>query len=273
MLRSMGLTAALVVACAIAPTAHAQTSGRDAEARALFQAGQVAFEEGRYENALEYFRRSYELSQRPELLYNIGSAADRLRLDADALRAFEQYLELRPDAPNRAELEGRIAVLRRAVAAAGATTATTTAATTTTATTTDTPPDQAETQAVATTSTVGGPSAPAGEADAGPGPMPWIVLGAGAAVAVTGVILIGVAAGDVAAVENAPQGSSWSDVSAAYDRSEPLSIAGAVLIGVGGAAMIGGLVWGVVGGSSSSSEQPQAELTIGPGSVGVRGRF
>ncbi|MCX7807199.1 MAG: tetratricopeptide repeat protein, partial [Deltaproteobacteria bacterium] len=74
---------------------------KDQEARALFQAGQVAFEDGRFEDALQYFRRSYELSGRPALLYNIGLAADRLRRDEEALSAFERYLAEVPDARNR----------------------------------------------------------------------------------------------------------------------------------------------------------------------------
>jgi len=74
----------------------AETSGLDQEARALFDAASVAFEEGRYENALEYFQRSYALSRRPQLLYNIGVTAERLRLDREALEAFRSFLELAP---------------------------------------------------------------------------------------------------------------------------------------------------------------------------------
>lgn len=87
----------------------------DAEARSLFEAGRTAFDAGRYADALEYFERSHELSGRSALLYNIGSAADRLRRDEEALRAFERYLQELPDAPNRSAVQARIQVLRRAV--------------------------------------------------------------------------------------------------------------------------------------------------------------
>jgi tetratricopeptide (TPR) repeat protein len=86
----------------------------DEEARALFRAGRAAFDEGRYEAALERFEQSYALSERPALLYNIGQAADRLRHDARAVDAFERYLaETEPDAPNRTAVEARLVVLRR----------------------------------------------------------------------------------------------------------------------------------------------------------------
>lgn len=112
-----------------ANTADGDSSGQDAstdrseaeaqslerEAQALFEAGRTAFSAGRYENALETFRRAYELAPLPELMFNIATAADRLRYDAEALEAFETYLELAPDASNRLEVEGRVVALRERV--------------------------------------------------------------------------------------------------------------------------------------------------------------
>jgi tetratricopeptide (TPR) repeat protein len=103
-----------------ATPAHAQDgasqSALDSEARSLFEAGRTAFEAGRFEAALERFREAYELSGRPALLYNVGTAADRLRRDAEALEAFRGYVAAVPDAPNRDEVEARIRVLEAAVA-------------------------------------------------------------------------------------------------------------------------------------------------------------
>ncbi|UJR85219.1 tetratricopeptide repeat protein [Sandaracinus amylolyticus] len=98
------------------PPSSSPSSSRDAEARALFEAGRVAFADGRFEDALEYFERSHELSGRPELLYNIGTSSDRLRREREAVTAFEAYLEALPDAPNRREVEGRLRVLREEIA-------------------------------------------------------------------------------------------------------------------------------------------------------------
>ncbi|WP_053234941.1 tetratricopeptide repeat protein [Sandaracinus amylolyticus] len=103
----------------IDPPADAQPpadTSRDEEARALFAAGRTAFEAGRFSDALSYFQRSYELSGRSMLLFNIGSAHDRMRQDVEALAAFEAYLRAVPNAPNAREVEARVEVLRRAIA-------------------------------------------------------------------------------------------------------------------------------------------------------------
>lgn len=101
-------------------SAHAQAASeaevRDLEARARFESGRLAFEAGRYEEALADFERSYELSGRAIILFNIGLVHDRLRRDQAALDAFERYLAEVPAAPNRAEVEARAAVLRAQLA-------------------------------------------------------------------------------------------------------------------------------------------------------------
>ncbi len=94
------------------------SAARDAEGRGLFEAGRAAFADGRYEDALDYFDRAYALTHRPELLYNIGSANDRLRRDAAALVAFEEYVRVLPTAANVREVEARMRVLRESLAAA-----------------------------------------------------------------------------------------------------------------------------------------------------------
>ncbi len=109
--------------CVVAVTwlAHANLAlaqsdpGRDAEARGLFEAGRAAFDQGRYPDALGYFDRAYQLSKRPQLLYNIGQVHDRLRHDEEALQAFQQYLRQVPGAENRTEVEHRIDALRQAM--------------------------------------------------------------------------------------------------------------------------------------------------------------
>jgi tetratricopeptide (TPR) repeat protein len=75
----------------------------------------MAYADGRFEDALHDFRRAYELSGRAELLFNIGSAAERLRLDAEALEAYEAYLEQVPDAENSSFVKSRVDLLRRQI--------------------------------------------------------------------------------------------------------------------------------------------------------------
>jgi tetratricopeptide (TPR) repeat protein len=93
--------------CAQAAPAEAATAAaptqadEDREARFLFEAGRTAYDAGRYREALAHFQGAYDLSLRPQLLYNVGQAADRLRQDEVALDAFERYLSALPVADNR----------------------------------------------------------------------------------------------------------------------------------------------------------------------------
>lgn len=83
----------------------------DAEGRALFEAGRSAYDAGRFEQALERFREAYELTERPELLYNIGQAADRGRHNDEARDAFERFLRAVPDSERRPYVERRLEAL------------------------------------------------------------------------------------------------------------------------------------------------------------------
>ncbi len=87
-----------------------------AEAQALYQAGQAAYDAARYEDALRYFQQAVAIQDLPGLQYNVGLAADRIREDALALQAFERFLETASAShPRRAEVEARVEVLRRVV--------------------------------------------------------------------------------------------------------------------------------------------------------------
>ncbi len=87
----------------------------DNAARELFLAGRAAYDAGRYEEALTQFQRAHSLSGRNELLFNIGQSFDRLRRDADAIEAFERYLETGPAQDEQVAIEARLAILRRHV--------------------------------------------------------------------------------------------------------------------------------------------------------------
>jgi tetratricopeptide (TPR) repeat protein len=70
--------------------------------------GRAAFEQGRYREALEHFRGSYQANGRPELLCDIGEAAYKLGRKEEALSAFRQYLQQLPDGSERLRVEERL---------------------------------------------------------------------------------------------------------------------------------------------------------------------
>ena len=90
------------------PASPADKKEADRKAHELFDQGRALFKDGHYRDAWEHFREAYILSKRPELLYNVGQSADRMRMDREALAAFKLYLERLPKAENRKEVEARI---------------------------------------------------------------------------------------------------------------------------------------------------------------------
>lgn len=207
----------------------------DAEALARFDAGRLAFEAGRYGDALSDFQRSYELSGRAWLLYNIGETLARLDRREEALSAFESYLrETSGDAPNRAQVESRVAILRRSLEAERAEATEPVGSTL--------PIDSDEDRGDDSSSGGGADGISSADSD----PAPWIVVGVSAALVVAGGVLVGVAASDRAAVESARPPTFYSDAASTADRVPALEGSGGALLGIGVTGVIGGLIWGVV---------------------------
>ncbi len=104
-----GAVDAGVVGAAPAP----DDAAADERARQHFESGTAYYESGEWQSALDEFQRSYELSQRPELFYNMHLCYFNLgRLD-EAVHALERFLEEVSDMPNRGNMERRLENLRR----------------------------------------------------------------------------------------------------------------------------------------------------------------
>lgn len=97
-------------------TAVAQPS----EAERLYTAGQKAYDDKRYDEAVAAWERSYALSHVPALLFNLGQAY-RLRAQpgdcSKASDAYQRFLALDKASAQRAKATGFIAELRPCVAA------------------------------------------------------------------------------------------------------------------------------------------------------------
>lgn len=111
----------VVLASISVPSVKAQQTIDDTAGRDYFERGRAAFDEADYERALVYFRHAYRLSNRSELQYNIGVAADRLQRDEEALEAFEKYLDETENPAREAEVKRRVAALRQSIAERAAT--------------------------------------------------------------------------------------------------------------------------------------------------------
>jgi tetratricopeptide (TPR) repeat protein len=82
------------------------------EARAFFDRGTRLYSAGHYKAAAAAFTAALQLSDAPELHYNLAVAAERLGDVADALDHYRAYLEALPEAPDRVEVLARLDALR-----------------------------------------------------------------------------------------------------------------------------------------------------------------
>jgi tetratricopeptide (TPR) repeat protein len=110
----------IVLAILSAPgTAAAQMDGAEAlaEARRHMEEGQALYVQGRYVESAQEFLQAHELQGYSAFLYNAAVAYERFGHLGLAATNFERYLRDDPGAPDRAEVEARIARLRAAAAA------------------------------------------------------------------------------------------------------------------------------------------------------------
>src|ERR1700744_1370302 len=68
-----------------------------AHAGSLHLLGQLSFDAGQYDHALEWLTRAIRQDPRPEYLASLGNALQRQGRYEDALKAFDKAVQLRPD--------------------------------------------------------------------------------------------------------------------------------------------------------------------------------
>lgn len=124
---SLALPAPAVASPYVVRSATEEPSPQDREAAEAFRNGSKAYEMGNYEEAVQLFERSYELSASAALLFNLGQAYSRwYEIDPDiehlrkARKLFENYitrLEAEGDLSTevRAETEERIAEVEQQI--------------------------------------------------------------------------------------------------------------------------------------------------------------
>lgn len=92
--KSAPLWVALLVAIAVPPVSSAQNSDKERAAKAAFIQGGEAANNGDCATALEYYNRSYKLSQRPRTLFNIAVCEQDLNNTEDAITHLEGFLKI-----------------------------------------------------------------------------------------------------------------------------------------------------------------------------------
>ncbi len=138
-----------------------------------FASAQDAFAQGQFELAAKEFQIAYDITRDPAMLLNIGESWQRAGNGKKALEGYRAYLAAQPQAPDRAEVEGRIQAIESALASPGpggpgGTTGTAGAAGTAGSTT---PADGQPGAAKSPTSAAPGAADPAGSPTTGPAPV------------------------------------------------------------------------------------------------------
>lgn len=236
----------------LAPEVGAQPSaGRQSAARTYLQTGVEHYSAGRYAEAAVAFREAHALSHQPELLFNLGLSLERAGELGAALEAFNLFATAGAPGYAMTQLDARRAALRARIAAEAARPATDPQPTPTPTATVAEPQQTLITQRIevryerSTFQTAG----------------PWVLLGAGAAVTLAG-LLIGLGANQVAVdVEAANRGEqSWSrDLDTRYANHEGTVGAAVGLTLVGAAVMAGGGLWLALRGPGR-----RREVSLGP---------
>lgn len=118
---ALALTASLVPA----PVLAAPSEDAMAEAQAAYQDGEKAYRLGKFDEAAEFFEKAYELSDLPDILYNIGLAhlrwydvdpeVSHLRKAKVVLQNYIVEIQKNPDLGDRAEAETLIAEIDKKI--------------------------------------------------------------------------------------------------------------------------------------------------------------
>ena len=98
--------------CAPRPWSPRRPNPDTEVAQRLFAEGAAAYDGKDYAHALEKFEAARRIRPLPAFDYNIARCHDRLGQAAPAIEAYERYLAAAPDAADSAEVRTRVAVLR-----------------------------------------------------------------------------------------------------------------------------------------------------------------
>lgn len=110
-LLSAALLLTILPALSAPETAAAQSADARTRARALYTEGQRLFDAGDFAGALAKFEEAYGIVNNPVVLLGVASAQERLGRLPEARATLERYLRERPTAPDRADIEARIAAM------------------------------------------------------------------------------------------------------------------------------------------------------------------
>lgn len=248
------LFALVTVGTPMAPrSALAQGDEAAAEqALQLFDQSKVAYQNGKFDEAIDLLKAAYRLSPEPVLLYNLARAYEGKGMLREAADEYARYLETPGEIPDRGAIEAKVKTLRELADKQEQPT--------------EPPPDPVPPPP----EPVPPPPPPEDEGES-INPVPWVIAGVGAVgVGVFGV-LGGVALGKNSDAEVAPSQQEVADTRAS---AEDLALGATIALIVGGVALGAGVGWGIF--DLTTADEPgevSLRLDVGPGALRATGRF
>lgn len=212
----------------------------------LFELGGEKYRAGDFAGAVDLLDEAYGLHPEPVILYNLARAYEGMGEDTQARDTYRRYLGSDAEIEDRGAIEGRVASLTRQIEEREALER----------------ERQAALDAAQASEEEEEEEAPSRDVSLAP----WLIAAGGVAIAGVGVALVPVAQSrhDDAVAE--PEHQRAFEL---QDESKRLNRTGLILVGLGGAVAVGGLVWGIIDLTGDSD----TEVAVGVGHVAVRGRF
>ena len=242
----------------------APTDAETAAAKGAYQAGNASFDEADYPRAITYWEDAYRRDCTANLLLkNLARAYELYGQKRQAVVALETFLVREPSSADKEQIERRIEVLKKQIAAEKAV-----------------PIAPTQPPVAATPATTLPQPVPESEAHGGKRSIvPLIVAGAGGVVLIVGIAVYSKGANDVTHYEglcpnhDCGTGSEATANAAAANDARSKKIAGGVVTGVGAVALAGGLVWYFVqprsAATTGSLRKPLVSPALAPGFAGV----
>jgi hypothetical protein len=245
----------------------APSDAETAAAKGAYQAGNASFDEADYPRAITYWEDAYRRDCTANLLLkNLARAYELYGQKRQAVVALETYLVREPTTGDKDQIQRRIEVLKKQIAAEKAA-----------------PPPTGATPPVAPVVPIAPPPPePAPTAHTGKRPIaPLIVAGAGGVVLIVGVVVYAGGAKDVNHYESLCPNHNCTGTTTMSAASEQTAanaarnkkIAGGVVTGVGAAVLAGGLIWYFVQPRSAETTgtllKPNVTPTVTPGFAGL----
>jgi tetratricopeptide (TPR) repeat protein len=286
----VGVSLAAGIALADEPNPFAAECNRTATeedlegAKGAHRAARQFYERGEYARAIQYWKDVFNFDCNAlGTLLNIANAYEKIGDRKNAILALEAYLKRDPQADDAQKIQTRIENLRSLLSSQPTATASVGPVPTSTPTVVPTAPPP--------------PQKPFGVA-------PWVTVGVGGAALIAGAILVGVGHSTVEgaidrdtevsspitqAQKDALQGKCYEynpNAYYCYDQKyatqatdgQKLALTGKILLGVGGAAVAGGLLWEFMankpvqqdaGKDAAKNIKVRVTPSVGPGLSGV----